>query len=382
MANFEVLISRIKEVSDHPNADKLSLVKIQDYTCISAKLEDGSHRYKVDNLVVYVPEGAVVPEYLLKQGFWDNNKNKGILAGTKGNRVKAIKLRDILSQGIIFPCESVYDGEILSHYVIRNGDKWRIVKEGDNVTEFFGIIRYEPEIPSSMAGEVLNIGMNNTVKYDIENLKKYPDVFREGEEVVVTEKLHGTLCMLGYSDALDHTDLIFNKMFVASKGLGGQGLVFKMNERNQKENIYIRVALELGLFNKLKNWELNHNYEKIIVIGEVFGKGVQDLHYGQQKATFRAFDLLVDNEFVSAKLKYEIFEEMDIESVPILYKGPFNRVKIDELAAGLTSMDGHNIKEGIVITSLEENEDKYIGRKILKHINDAYLLRKGGTEFN
>lgn len=107
MADFSVRVVRISEpVVDHPNADKLSLIKIGGYTCISAKLEDGSHRYKQGDLVVYVPEGAVVPEYILRQGFWNEKDNKGMLAGSKGDRVKAKKLRDIFSQGILLPVKT------------------------------------------------------------------------------------------------------------------------------------------------------------------------------------------------------------------------------------------------------------------------------------
>ena len=63
MSDFEVLVYRIEEpVENHPDADRLSLIKIQGYTCISAKLEDGSHRYKQGELVAYIPEGAVLPE--------------------------------------------------------------------------------------------------------------------------------------------------------------------------------------------------------------------------------------------------------------------------------------------------------------------------------
>lgn len=103
MANFEVPIIEVERVEHHPDADRLSLIYFKDYVTVSGKLEDGSHRYNVGDLVVYVPEAAVVPEYLLKQGFWNEKEDKGMLAGTKGNRVKAIRLRGILSQGIMFP---------------------------------------------------------------------------------------------------------------------------------------------------------------------------------------------------------------------------------------------------------------------------------------
>ena len=76
MSKFEVLVEEVSRVEDHPNADRLSLVGVRGYNCVSAKLEDGSHRYKVGDKVVYIPEGAVVPDWLLKKGFWNEKENK------------------------------------------------------------------------------------------------------------------------------------------------------------------------------------------------------------------------------------------------------------------------------------------------------------------
>ncbi len=78
MSAFEVKVRRIDKVEDHPDADRLSIVSILGYRAITNKLEDGSHRYAPGDLVVYVPEAAVVPEHLLKQyGYWDAEKDKG-----------------------------------------------------------------------------------------------------------------------------------------------------------------------------------------------------------------------------------------------------------------------------------------------------------------
>jgi RNA ligase (TIGR02306 family) len=108
MSTFEVKVVKIDSVEHHPDADRLSLVKIAGYVCISAKLEDGSHRYKAGDLVVYIPEAAVLPEWLLKKmGFWKEVENKGTLAGSKGDRVKCVKLRNQFSQGIIYPLKSI-----------------------------------------------------------------------------------------------------------------------------------------------------------------------------------------------------------------------------------------------------------------------------------
>ena len=107
MSTFEVLVRKIDDVIEHPNADRLNIVKILGYDAITNKNENNEPRYAKGDLVIYVPEGAVVPENLLKQyGYWDDEKNKGMLAGRRGDRVKAIRLRQVLSQGLIWPLES------------------------------------------------------------------------------------------------------------------------------------------------------------------------------------------------------------------------------------------------------------------------------------
>jgi RNA ligase (TIGR02306 family) len=106
MANFEVLLRTVDDVIDHPGADRLSIVKVLGYEAITNKRElaDGSlvARYRKGDAIVYVPEATIVPEALLKQyGYWDDEKGKGMLAGKAGDRVKAIRLRKVMSQGLI-----------------------------------------------------------------------------------------------------------------------------------------------------------------------------------------------------------------------------------------------------------------------------------------
>lgn len=140
----------LESVEDHPNADRLSLNKFRTVIdnvlvegtmiVISNKLEDGSHRYNIGEMVVFCSEGEKIPEHLLKDGYWDHEKNKGYLSGDNGDIVSMRKMRGILSQGLILPiCEKVFDGDVFSHYVVRNGDKWMMVDLGSNVNGVLGI---------------------------------------------------------------------------------------------------------------------------------------------------------------------------------------------------------------------------------------------------
>jgi RNA ligase (TIGR02306 family) len=382
MSDFAVKVVEIVDpVTHHPDADRLSLIKVNDYICISAKLEDGSHRYNVGDLVVYVPEGAVVPEYLLKPGFWSEEKGKGILAGSKGDRVKAMRLRGIFSQGILFPVQNDPAGNVLFN---SSGDKC-YVQSGDDVAEFLGITKYEPPIPPALAGEVTNIH-GKTARYDFESIQTVPDLFTVGEEVVVTEKLHGTNCQIGYIPGLNHPELFYGgDIYVASKGLGAQGLVLKNNEKNAG-NTYVRILRELlnsGFGDKMKEISERNGNVPVRVFGEIYGAGLQKgFGYGKKVHSFASFDIQLDREYVPYDTMIEIAQELGVPTVPLLYMGPYDLDTLVKFRDGRDIMSGTNLREGIVIKARDGGRHPHHGRKIGKWVSPDYLLKSTGEEFN
>lgn len=204
MSTFSCPVVRVASVENHPNADRLSIVKLEGlgYTCISAKLADGSPRYAVGDLVVYVPSASVLPEWLLRRmDFWNEELGKGTLAGSNGDRVKPMRLRGVFSDGVLVPVKQavhVVGRQINRPNVVegptspeRDATQF-IVAVGDDASSFLGITKYEPPIPVHLAGEVTNL-FDHTIKYDFERLESVPDMFAPGELVVATEKLHGCL---------------------------------------------------------------------------------------------------------------------------------------------------------------------------------------------
>jgi len=200
MSSFSCPVVRVSEVIEHPNADRLSIVKLEGlgFTCISGKLEDGSPRYKAGDFVVYIPSAALLPEWLLKaMDFWDDINNKGTLAGSDGNRVKPLKLRGIFSEGVLFPVEwdnnlaNLGSGSVVSTPSETPGinSLWQ-VELGQDVAELLGITKYSPPIPVGMSGEVANM-FGHTVKFDFDRWEQNTELFDPGEPVVATEKLHG-----------------------------------------------------------------------------------------------------------------------------------------------------------------------------------------------
>lgn len=380
MSTFSCPVVRIRAVEDHPNADRLSLNHVLGFVCISNRDDQGNHRYAPGDLVVYIPEGAIVPEWAMRRyGYWNEEKQEGFLSGSQHNRVKAVRLRQIMSLGLMFSIRGgqveLADGSLLP------------VQEGDNLADQLGIIKFEPPIPVAMAGQVCAIP-GHGIRWDVENIKRYPDIFVSGETVLVWEKLHGSSCHIGIIPNLNHPDLL-DDWYVISKGLGAQGLAFKDNEENAG-NLYVKTVKRLGLIEKIKHFYAHHIAAgaSVWVLGEVYGKGVQDLDYGEKEPTFAGFAIAVraaggtEQVFVDPIYLEETFREMGIPMVALLYEGPYDPQIVAQLTDGLTTMGGSHIREGVVVNPAYNRRDPVIGKVILKSVSENYLLRKGNvTEY-
>ncbi len=353
MSTFDVRIHRL-EIEPHPNADRLELAVIGGYRAIVLK-----DQYRTGSLAAYIPEAAICPDDVIAElGL------EGRLSGSKKNRVKAVRLRGALSQGLVYPITGAKLRDIP-------------VAEGDDVMEWLGITKYEPPVPTNLAGEVWN-AHGATLKYDIENIKRYPDAFQKGEQVFITEKLHGTWCCFGLHPK--HLSPI-----VTSKGLSAKGLAFKMDVEANVQNLYIRAWHEWKEEVEEVRARANASHVPFYLLGEVYGRGVQDLHYGASKPEFRAFDIYVGAPGAGRYLSTEEFEAAlgdSIPSVPILYRGAYSKRILDEFTDGKTTLDDQHIREGIVIRPRdEERVSLEFGRVILKSVSGDYLTRHGGTEF-
>jgi RNA ligase (TIGR02306 family) len=340
MSTFAVRVRRI-EVFPHPNADLIELAKVDDYRCVVKKGE-----FKTGDFVAYIPEASLVPEPLLAEmGL------AGRLAGPEKNRVKAVKLRGELSQGL----------------VLKARPHW---KEGDDVTAELGIVKWIPPIPVHLAGELAPAPNGWHGYTDIENIKRYPNVLKLGEEVVATEKVHGTCTLLG---------LLGGVRAMSSKGYGAGGKTIKEDEKN----LYWRMARKYNLFEKVAG--LGGAKGAIMLFGETFGAGVQDLGYGMQKGepSYFAFDMSINGRYLDYDDFLKICTARDIPMARVLYRGPFGPECL-ALTKGKETISGQEVhmREGIVIRPVKERYEHDIGRVILKSVNEEYLLRGGeATEF-
>jgi RNA ligase (TIGR02306 family) len=355
MSTFTVTIEQLT-IHPHNNADALELAQVGEYRAVVPK-----GVYVTGDYALYIPEQAILPGPLIEElGL------VGKLAGKAKNRVKAIRLRGEVSQGIVCRPEALHldwdpDNDML--------------RDDEDYAEELGIEKWVPEVPAHMSGEVE--AAPELIRWvDIENLQRYPDIFRNGEPVVATEKIHGTCCLFTY-------DMESGQVWVSSKGHGEKNLALVESETN----LYWRAVRAAGLKEKaqqLANYASVAAYVKrIAIFGEVFGAGVQDLHYGanvgrNETLGYRAFDIKLDDNWIEAREFQEVCERLLLPTVPVLYSGPFDLEALKAVASGKTEVGGDNIREGVVIRPADEEYSPITGgRKIAKLISPAYLLRKG-----
>jgi len=362
MSKLIVKVVRINKIYNHPNADRLSIIEMDgnSWSCIV-----GRNQYKLGSLVVFTPPDSVIPENLIEEYKLEFLKKCG--------RVGTVKLRKCISQGLILN--------------IPEGKKW---KEGKEVSKELGITKYEPPVKRTS----LNSGKQPTKKKrnplfdkytDIENIKNYNTVFKDGESVVITEKIHGTNFRAGnlprYRDNLWGKLLAF--LFGKYEFVYGSHRVQK-TPMNRKmgfygEDVYGRIAKKY----KLKEI-IPPNY---ILYGEIYGAGIQELEYGMNDIDVAFFDVKYKDKYLDSIDYAKFCGERNLPMVPLLYIGEYREedlIKYTQrssiLAFRLCKED--NIAEGCVVKSEKEEYTHTVGRKILKSINPEYLARKNRTEYH
>ncbi|MEU6166752.1 RNA ligase (ATP) [Streptomyces tanashiensis] len=348
--------AEVLTVHPHPNADALELAQVGLYRAVV-----GKGIYRTGDVAVYIPEQAVLPLPLVEElGL------TGRLAGGNADRVKAVRLRGELSQGIV--CRPG---------ALAGTDLARAAAEGTDLAETLGITKWVPPIPPTMSGDV-EPAPDLLPWVDIENLSRYPEVFEPGEPVVLTEKLHGTACLLTF-----HAEE--GRVQVSSKGFGSKGLALREDPRN----LYWRAAHGHGLAGVAERLAKRLGARRVGLFGEVYGSGVQDLAYGadarSETVGYALFDVSAD---IDGQVRWldpeEVVEAGEVPLVPRLYAGPYDLDTVLAHASGRETVSGRgtHLREGVVIRPATERYSPVVGgRAIAKAVSPAYLTRKGGTEY-
>ncbi|OQR61931.1 RNA ligase (ATP) [Streptomyces maremycinicus] len=347
--------AEVLTVHEHPNADALELAQVGLYRAVVAK-----GAYRTGEAALYIPEQSVLPTALVEElGL------TGRLAGSGSDRVKAVRLRGELSQGIVCRPAALADVDLAL-----------AAAEGTDFAERLGIVKWVPPIPPTMSGDV-EAAPDLLPWVDIENIQRYPGIFEPGEPVVLTEKLHGSACLLTY--VADE-----ERVHVSSKGFGSKSLALTEDPRN----LYWRAVRGHGVPEAAARLAERLGARRVGVFGEVYGAGVQDLTYGadgrRDTLGYAVFDVSAEIDGEVRWLDAADLLAGELPLVPRLFEGPYDSERVLEIATGRETVSGRglHLREGVVIRPAVERYSPVTGgRAIAKAVSGAYLTRKGGTEY-
>lgn len=361
MSSLIVDVVEVAERKDHSNADRVELFRCKDWWVVSQK-----GQFNVGDKAVYFPPDTVISEELAER-FGITKYVSQLPKNPDGTRPPGFRIR-----------AARFRGEQSFGFITKPDDpSWPI---GKSVVEHYGVTKFEPVVRDPDGDEAPPVsGFHGYT--DIENIKNFPDVFVDGEEVVVTEKLHGTNCRIGYIRTGPQ-----NVEFMA----GSRTTRKKESNAAGKPSLYWK-PLNDAIRNVLWNATDPKGDGNAIVFGEIYGAKVQDMAYGLQTQAFRAFDIAVNGVYLDYDRQKELFDTWGVDTVPVLYRGPFSKTVVAALTDGPTTLcDPEKAgkfkgREGIVIRPVKERYSEKLpnhGRVILKSISIDYLERKGGSEFH
>ncbi len=335
-STLTVPVVQLEHIRAHPNADKLELCDVLGYQMVIPK---GSH--KTGDVVVYFPADTLIPT-----NWAEEFGIKKFLRGKNNDRVGKIRLRGEPSFGVVVPLPA--------------GVNWQI---GDNVADYYDAKKYEPPIRAT-AGDAAahdpEIDPFISRYTDIENGRIHVDIFDLGEEVVITEKIHGTNCKLGY---------VKEQLFASSMGLRRERPLVDeepvaLNHLAIRSNTYWFPWSIVGVKALLD--DLQQKHQVVTIYGEVFGGSVQSLNYGIPKGQglgFQAFDLALDGKYLAWDEFKTFCDEYEVPTVPVLYRGAFDMKMVKDLADGNSVLAGaEHIREGVVVKPVTERLHPKIGR--------------------
>ncbi|MEZ0368212.1 MAG: RNA ligase (ATP) [Candidatus Sericytochromatia bacterium] len=265
----------------------------------------------------------------------------------RGMRIRTVRLRGQISQGICFPLSVLPEGiEAL---------------EGLDVTKILGVVKYEPPIPASLAGQVKGPFPGFIPKTDetrVQVLQPVLDTFA-GTPCYVTEKLDGSSVTYYLHDGE------FN---VCSRNL---------NLLDDGRNSLWKVARTLEIEAKLRSLGWNACLQ-----GEIIGEGIQGNKYklkGQSVRFFSLFDIDAYRFLDFAEFTTRL-AALDLPTVPVLETDYRLEAEIPALVAksvGKSVLNPELQREGIVIRPLSEQITalESLGRVSFKAINPEFLLK-------
>jgi RNA ligase (TIGR02306 family) len=351
VSTFAVRVERIGRVWKHENADLLEMASLEgkEYDFVVGKGD-----FKPGDIVIYFPVDSVLPEWISSA-----LNLTGKLAGKDRNRVKTVRLRGNISQGVVCAREKL--APTLPPDLP--------LQVGDDLTELLGVTKFDPPLVPSRWGNLAPLPPFVTA-YDIESAQNFVEIADQlmEEPCFITEKLEGS----HWSATLyaDGELIASQRNFRIIPVEGGEHDWYKVlrtqNLRKKIEAMWAYLAPD-------------HRLQALTLRGEMLGPGVQGNLYNLKDHAVRIFEIEFNQTPVEAARFLELSERFGLPIVPVLAVG----VTLREWLQGCTLKDASNgksqladvLREGIVVKPMTESRDARIGRVFIKQRSPEYLAK-------
>jgi len=187
MSIFAVTVEQLATIEPHENADRLEIATLtgRDYSFVV-----GKDQFRAGQSVIYFPIDSLLPMPIVDVLGLTGKLAHGAIPedGSERlqNRVKTVKLRGNISQGVVCELDVLAD--------IYPAIDFEGLRVGDDITAQLGVTKYEPPVVPSRYGNWVRLPDMVSV-YDIESAQNYADVMNQylmDAPVYITEKVEGS----------------------------------------------------------------------------------------------------------------------------------------------------------------------------------------------
>lgn len=362
-------IQIITSLESIENADAIEKATVLGWQLVVKKGE-----FKVGDKVVYVEIDSILPE---REEFEFLRERKF--------RVRTIKLRGQVSQGICFPLSILPAGtkteEGKDVTEILKVEKWEPYQDEQRCQKQTGKIMYPHWMPKFLQQFIHRFRFIRNYFREASGQKSFPSLIPKTDETRVQvlqpllDKYAGTKCYV--TEKVDGSSLtvyqINGKFGVCSRNV---------DLKRDLSDKFWKTVLDHDLENKFKRFFGKVN---VAMQGELLGMGIQGNKYKFNKLDIYFFNVFYIQEYSYGGLNNLIYccDALEENMVPLLddsYILSNSIPELVELSKGKSKL-GDTIREGIVIRPVVEIEDNSLHLPLVKNrisfksVNPDFLLK-------
>lgn len=340
-------IQRIWNVEPIEGADRLELCSVLGWKCVANK-----GQFKKGDLAVYFEIDSFLPVRPEFEFLRNSSYKKTDIMG-EGFRIRTMKFRGQISQGLVLPLDAFQD-------LPGPAD----VGIGMDVSEWLGVKKWEIEERATTGGNVIG-----TLPYDVPHtdetrVQALPELIQEfaGKNYYISTKMDGS----SHSISIDENGFHVTGHNYEYKNDGSSSFYNFVNEMEYRPFMEAFMA--------------RYGLKTLTIQGEFCAPGIQRNRLKLTKPHWYVFTVRENGERVGLKRMLDICEHLKMEHVPIEEEGKDLPSKYPTVEALLERADGQypngGPKEGIIIRTTEPEYCSLIsGPLSMKVVSNKYLLK-------